>query len=236
MYYSTMQNPRSIGERKAVSIGRQAPLPVFLAATVVIFFLSLSSADSIGFVPDYIDGSVPLTTSGTANDEVALSNLPQLGEEANSTTAVGVEPVRMLVPAISLDLAVQNPDTRDIAVLDALLEKGPARYVDSAKLGETGTMIIFAHSSHLPIVHNKMFQAFNRVPDLKAGDSITMQGEDSKNYMYSVTKVYQADASNTNIDMSPSLGTRLVLVTCDTLTGKSARFVLEASFVGSYSL
>jgi sortase (surface protein transpeptidase) len=128
---------------------------------------------------------------------------------------------------------VQNPTTKDLGALDALLTSGPARYVDSAKLGEAGTMIIFAHSSHLPIVHNKMYQAFNKIPDLKAGDSITLTGEDGVRYLYSVSRVYKADAESTSIDMSPSLGTRLVLVTCDTLTGKSARFVLEASLVGT---
>jgi sortase (surface protein transpeptidase) len=78
-----------------------------------------------------------------------------------------------------------------------------------------------------------MFQAFNKIPDLKAGDSITLTGADGTRYVYSVGRVYKADAENTSIDMSPSLGTRLVLVTCDTLTGKSARFVLEASLVGT---
>jgi LPXTG-site transpeptidase (sortase) family protein len=144
-----------------------------------------------------------------------------------------VLPSHLQIPAIDLDLSVQNPTTKDLGALDALLADGPARYVDSATLGEAGTMIIFAHSSHLPIVHNKMYQAFNKVPDLKAGDSITLTGEDGVRYLYSVSRVYKADAESTSIDMSPSLGTRLVLVTCDTLTGKSARFVLEAQLVGT---
>ena len=38
---------------------------------------------------------------------------------------------------------------------------------------------------------------------------------------------------DTTIDLSVSLGTKLTLVTCDTLTGKSARFVLTADFVGT---
>lgn len=208
----------------------QPPFGVFLAATIVVFFLVLSSAESVGFVPSYIDGS---------SEPVALSNLPELGEESsavNSSEVAEVDavlPARISIGAIDLDLSVQNPDTKDIATLDALLTSGPARYVSSAKLGETGTMIIFAHSSHLPIVHNKMYQAFNNIPELQSGDTITLTGENGVQYLYRVKSVEKADAEDTTIDMSPSLGTRLVLVTCDTLTSKSSRFVLEAAFIGT---
>lgn len=209
------------------------PKAVFMSAAVVIFFLSLSAADSVGFVPDYVDGTAPVheVASETLTQEtVALSNLPELGNEE------AIEPERILIPAIDLDLDVQNPETRDIAALDELLKNGPARYVDSALLGEQGgNVIVFAHSSNIPVVHNQMYKAFNKIKDLKAGDSITLQAG-GKNYLYMVTSVRKADATDTRIDMSKSLGTRLTLVTCDTLTSKDARFVLEASFVGSYEI
>src|SRR3989344_5881370 len=65
------------------------PKSVFVAASVMLFFLSLSAADSIGFVPYYVDGSTPfdsaqdepLTTGGSSPRELALANLPELGEE-----------------------------------------------------------------------------------------------------------------------------------------------------------
>mgnify|MGYP001564599185 CR=1 FL=1 len=234
VYYIPVNN----SSRKS---GNKPPFTVFLAATVMIFFLSLSTADSIGFVPDYIDGSTSfdsaqdgsLATGGSDSQNIALASLPELGEETLAVS--GVAPERLIISAIDLDLAIQNPATRDINTLDALLQNGPARYVDSAKLDEQGNMIIFAHSSNLPIVRNKMYQAFNKIPELKAGDTITLTAE-GKAYMYSVVSIITADATNTNIDMSPSKGTRLTLVTCDTLTGKSARFVLEASFVGTYNI
>lgn len=209
----------------------QPPKAVFLAATVVIFFLMLSAADSVGLVPDYIDGTAaeaPVVEEVISQETVALSNLPELGDDN------AIEPERLLIPAIELDLAVQNPGTRDLTALDELLKVGPARYVDSAKLGVSGgNMIIFAHSSNLPVVRNPMYKAFNRIPELVAGDTITLRA-DGKNYLYMVTSVRKADASDTRIDMSKTLGTRLTLVTCDTLTSKDARFVLEASFVGAY--
>ena len=205
------------------------PLSVFFAASTVMFFLSLSAADSVGFVPSYIDGS-----SSTPN--VALSNLPELGEEQGSESEVEnldvAFPDRIVIPAIGLDLPVQNPATRDIAALDTLLQEGPARYTDSAKLGEKGNVLIFAHSSHLPVVHNQMYRAFNRVPELSSGDTITISGE-GKSYIYTVRSVRRADANSDEVvDLSPKNGTILTLVTCDTLTSKESRWILEAEFVG----
>ncbi len=203
----------------------QPPAPVFLAATVVLFFLTLSTADSVGFVPYYIDGSSP-TQSDT---KVALADLPMLGD----ASAPGVDPAHISIPAINLDLPVQNPTTRDVSVLDADLQNGPAHYVDSADLGVPGNVLIFAHSSHLPVVHNQMFRAFNRISELSVGDTITITGADGKKYLYSVESVRKADATDATIDLSPTQGQKLTLVTCDTLTGKTARFILVANFVGT---
>jgi LPXTG-site transpeptidase (sortase) family protein len=217
------------------------PFAVFLATTVVIFFLILSAADSVGFVPNYIDGSTPLTANGTApesgvsengvgasSDALALNQLPTLGEEIVAT----VLPTQIQIPSIDLDLKVQNPSTKDIGKLDELLKNGPARYVDSAKLGGRGNMIIFAHSSHLPIVHNQMYKAFNRVPELNSGDTITLTGDDGKHYLYAVDDVRKADAAEDIIPLAVD-GTKLTLVTCDTLTSKSSRFILTATLVGT---
>ena len=213
---------------------KKPPAGVFIATTVVMFVLTLSAADSIGFVPDYIDGTAPANS-----DSVALSDLPVLGETTPAQTPAstpvetkGVAPKRLVIDSINLDLPVQNPQTRDIDALDTLLQKGPARYMDSAQLAQDGNVLIFAHSSHLPIVHNNMFQAFNRIPELKAGDSISLFGVDGKEYLYSVSSVRKADANDTTISLSSQNGKKLTLVTCDTLTSKSARFVLEADYVG----
>jgi LPXTG-site transpeptidase (sortase) family protein len=219
-------------------VNKKPPFGVFLAATVVLFFCSISAADSIGFVPDYIDGTSPTTP----DPSVALSALPTLGVTASTqsqtqqpqtqTAPTGIEPVKLIINAGNINLPVQNPSTTDVNVLDNLLKNGPAHYINSAELGQTGNLIIFAHSSHLPIVTNKMFQAFNNIPNLNAGDSITVVGSDGKDYLYSVVSVVKADANGATIDTSTDHGTNLTLVTCDTLTGVSARFVLTATFIG----
>jgi sortase A len=211
---------------------QKPPFAAFLATTMVIFGLTLSAADSVGFVPDYIDGTTPTQTR-----TVALSSLPELGtdDSAVATTTVHMNetalPNRITISAIGLDLPIQNSSSRDVETLDEALMKGPVRYVDSAKLGEQGNVLVFAHSSHLPIVHNQMFKAFNRISELKTGDLITVYGG-GKEYIYNVTSVRQADATETLIDLSPKNGSKLTLSTCDTLTSKTSRFVVEADFVG----
>ncbi|MFZ2719384.1 MAG: sortase [Minisyncoccia bacterium] len=210
---------------------QKPPVSVFLATTTVVFFLALSAADSVGFVPYYIDGSEP-------RDSLSIAELPELGEETLVSPIeeeeTGIAPTRLQIPSIDLDLPVQNPPTRDIAALDEVLKKGSARYVDSALLGEKGNVLIFGHSSHLPVVHNQMYKAFNKVPDLKEGDSILVSGGGME-YSYRVITVKSVDAEEGIIDLAKT-GNRLTIVTCDTLTSKSARFVVEAELVGSYAL
>ncbi len=200
----------------------------FLATTIVIFVMTLSAADSIGFVPYYVDGTEP------TRSRVALDALPELGEEATPTPVATPTylPDRIRSAAINLDLPVLNPETRDVDELTEIIKDGPARYADSARLGESGNILIFGHSSQLPVVHNQMYKAFNKVPDLKAGDTITLEGG-GKEFVYAVLSVKSVDADEGIVDLTKT-GNRLTLVTCDTLSGKSARFVLEAELIGSY--
>ena len=217
----------------APQYSKNPPKRVFLAAVVLIFFSTMSALESVGFVPSYIDGSTTLTTSGTASaqpGEVRLSDLPQLAE--SPAIPQGVLPERIRSAAIDLDVVVLNPDTRDLKELDGWILKGAVRYVDSAKLGAPGNMLIFAHSSTYRVVRNQMFKAFNNISKLKPGDSISIEGGGVE-YLYSVTSVRSAEASETVIDLSPVGGTKLTLTTCDVLSGKSARFIVEADFVGT---
>ncbi|MFZ2886316.1 MAG: sortase [Minisyncoccia bacterium] len=213
------------------------PVSVFIAAAVVIFCLSLAGASSIGFVPYYIDGSDPRSS-------VSLDELPELGEEVTPTyipeqepvapLVEGVKPDRIIIQEIGLDLKVSNPETRSLEMLDAVLKNGPARYVDSARLGEKGNVLIFGHSSHLPVVHNQMYKAFNKIPELESGAIIAVQGG-GKEFVYRVSSIKQVNAEEGIIDLSRT-SEKLTIVTCDTLTSKSSRFVLEAELIGSYEL
>ncbi len=224
---------RVMHRRPTMDSSQRPPKKVFFAVSLVLFVFSLSAADSIGFVPYYVDGTEPRS--------LALDSLPELGEE-NAIPALpqalvtSILPERIRSNAINLDLPVQDSDTRDIEALYEMLKNGPVRYVDSAKLGEKGNVLIFGHSSQLPIVKNQMYKAFNKVPDLVAGETITIEGG-GKEFVYSVVSVKSVDIADPTavVDLSKE-GNRLTLVTCDTLTGKTARFVLEAELVGSYDV
>ncbi|MBI4093773.1 sortase [Candidatus Kaiserbacteria bacterium] len=230
---------------------RRAPVPVYLATTIVLFVFSLSAAESVGFVPCYVDGTECIRSStnaflargpfDTSREVVALASLPELGPSAPSESLAApsskleaILPERIVIPEIDLDLLIQNVESRDIDVLYEELKSGPIRYVDSAKLGEQGNILIFGHSSRLPVVKNQMYKAFNRISELEAGDVIRVSG-DGREYLYSVESVEQVDIEDpTSVISLAKEGKRLTLVTCDTLTGKSARFVLTAELVGTY--
>lgn len=243
--------PQLPGQSAHASAWSYAPSRRLFAFTALVFFvLLLSTAESVGLVPYYIDGTEP-TRSATRLPAapIAITDLAQLEgasltltgagtitaptARADAAISTGVAPARIIIPAIDLDLPVQNPETTDVEALDVLLKKGPVRYAPSALLGERGNMIIFAHSSNLPIVHNKMYKAFNKIPELEAGELITLAAADGTKHLYRVVSVKKVDV---NDDVSISLATsstRLTLVTCDTLSGKSARFVLDAEYVGT---
>lgn len=147
----------------------------------------------------------------------------------------GVElPVRAAASAIRMDVGVENPTSQNIAVLDEALLRGAVRYPTSAKLGEEGTVFLFGHSSYLPVVHNQAYKAFNRIQDLKTGDTVSVYSGTTE-YRYAVTGVRVADATEDVIELSQT-GRKLVLVTCDSFSSKTSRFVVTADLVGTYAL
>lgn len=224
---------RNSAQDPKVSTGASAG--AFVAAAALVFVSSLSAAHSVGFVPYYVDGTEPR--------RVAVADLPELGPSAvEGTTAVevtpeeaGVLPERIVIPAIDLDLPVQNVESRDLAVLDEALKDGPVRHMDSALLGEKGNMLVFGHSSHLPVVKNQMYKAFNDIPELSAGDLVKISGG-GREYHYRVVSLKQVETDDADavIDLSRGGVARLTIVTCDTLTGKTSRFVLETELIARY--
>jgi LPXTG-site transpeptidase (sortase) family protein len=153
---------------------------------------------------------------------------------ADASTAVAEMPVRIVAKAISLDKTVSNPDSTDVDVLNEALLKGAVRYPGSAELGVNGTVLIFGHSSYLPIVHNQNYKAFDGVQNLKAGDTVSVYSA-TREYRYSVTGVRLANATEDVVEL-PSNSKYLTLVTCDSFGTKSDRFVVTAEFAGMYSI
>ena len=143
-------------------------------------------------------------------------------------------PLRIVAKSIGLDKTIANPSSTDVEVLDAALQGGTVRYPTSARLGEEGTVLIFGHSSYLPIVRNQNYKAFNGIQKLKAGDTVSVYSA-SAEYRYTVTGVRLANAAEDVIEL-PSTGKFLTMVTCDSFGKKTDRFVVTAKFEGAYTL
>ncbi len=146
------------------------------------------------------------------------------------------EPTKIEIPAIGLSTNIANPTTPDLKVLDQDLLKGAVRYPTSAKLGETGNVVLFGHSSYLPVVLNQAYKTFDGIQKLVAGDVITVYSTDAA-YTYQVrTVAKESAASDAGIPLAVS-GRVLTLATCNSFTGvKTDRFIVTADFVESHSI
>lgn len=142
------------------------------------------------------------------------------------------EPTRIVINKEHIDLIVSNPSSTDVDVLDQALLKGAVRYPTSGLLGVDGTVLLFGHSSYLPIVHNQAYKSFDGIQNLTEGDIVSVYAGATE-YRYSVTGVRIANANEDVVEL-PQVGKHLALVTCDSFATKSNRFVVTADFVGEY--
>ena len=199
----------------------------FLAMFLLVFLVSFSALASFDIVPE------PRQEDAIASSEVSSTSSSR-ALVASVAAAQPDAPVRVKIPAVGIDVAIRNPQTTDIATLDAALLTGTVRYPTSAKLGEEGNMVLFGHSSYLPIVNNQAFKAFNEIQNLKPGDRITVEGEHSVQ-VYAVKTVTAADASEDAIPLTKT-GYTLTLATCDSFGKKTDRFIVTAELVETYAL
>lgn len=190
----------------------------FSASFVALFLLSYVFLFGVGATPEpKVADADTLTRSQESAEQVA--------PEA---------PVRVVAGAIGLDIKVNNPVSTKIAVLDEALLTGAVRYPSSAVLGAEGTVLLFGHSSYLPVVHNQAYRAFNEIQNLKTGQIVSVYSTTAE-FRYEVTGVRLADATEDVVELPPT-GKHLVLVTCDTFSKKTSRFIVTADFVGTYAL
>lgn len=143
-------------------------------------------------------------------------------------------PVRIAARDIGVNATVSNPNSTDVAVLDEALLHGAVRYPTSAQLGQEGTVLIFGHSSYLPVVRNQAYKAFNSIQNLKQGQIISVYS-DGLEYRYAVTGVRLANAEDDVVEL-PTVGRHLTLVTCDSFGTKSDRFIVTADLEGTYAI
>src|SRR3989344_593543 len=190
----------------------------FFVVGVAVFALNVASLAALDPLP-----SAPLAIANTlvkvANDESAT--LPE-------------SPVKIVAPAINLSATIANPISTEIGILDAALLNGAVRYPTSAKLGEDGNVVVFGHSSYLPIVHNQAYKTFDGIQDLKAGEGIMVYSS-TRVYTYAVVTVTKVNADEGVIPLTVT-GRILTLSTCDSFGTSSDRFVVTAEFVESHAI
>lgn len=190
----------------------------FAASFIAMFMLLFVFLAAMDALPDPSAASAEVEQTSS---QIATIDTPAL-------------PVRVKAKDINLDVQVHNPTSTNVDALDQALLSGAARYPTSAKLGEIGTVLLFGHSSYLPIVHNQAYKAFDGIQNLKTGQIISVYSA-SAEYRYKVVGVRLADATQDVVELASS-GKHLTLVTCDSFSKKTDRFVVTADFVGTYAL
>ena len=192
----------------------------FLAVFGLVFFSSITVLGALDLLPE-----TEVTTS---------TRIPALVAAPIGAVAAPEYPTGIEIPSIGVAADVENPASTNIAALDAALLKGAVRYPSSSKLGEEGNLIIFGHSSYLPVVRNQAFKAFNGIQNLTRGEEIIVTSG-SRAYVYTVTSVREAKAGEDAIPLTDT-GHTLTLATCDSFGEKSDRFIVTAELATVRSL
>lgn len=177
------------------------------------------------------DSHVP--TQGTPTQNAPTQDTRTTTAHTGTTVPATIDgqlPTRIVVSKIGLSVIISNPSSADVNVLDDALSKGAVRYPTSGLLGHNGTVLLFGHSSYLPIVHNQAYKSFDGIQDLKTGDIISVFSGNTE-YRFSVTGVKVANANNDIVSL-PADAQHLTLVTCDSFATKSDRYVVTADLVG----
>ena len=198
----------------------------FSMAFLVFFFIAFGFLASVGATPD----PLPVTASGTSAQD---TNTNQVATTPDNPEA----PVRVVAKDVGLDVTVVNPTTTDVDQLDQELTKGAVHYPTSAALGVNGTVLLFGHSSYLPVVYHQYYKTFDGIQNLKTGQIVSVYSGTTE-YRYAVTGVRVADSTDDSNNQIPlySDNKYLTLVTCDSFASKSNRFIVTATYVGAYTV
>lgn len=187
----------------------------YAATFLGIFVASYLGLTALGVTPEVFRAPAPVITE---HPSTITSPVVATGE--------GELPVRIEIPSLNIGATVSNPQSSSATTLDTALLSGTVRYPGSGVLGEKGNVLIFGHSSHLPVVHNQAFKAFTDIQNLKVGEPIYVFGE-NEIYIYAVENVTHANTATDSIPLS-SDGALLTLATCDNFGTKQDRWIVTA--------
>jgi LPXTG-site transpeptidase (sortase) family protein len=202
----------------------------------VLFFLVAMGVITITYVVLYATDFLPEAPAevDTAASSVAVEKEVLVLEENETPEIIDPRPTTIIFDTLDKEVTVLNPESREIDDLDAALLSGVVRHPDSADFQNEGTVFLFGHSSYLPKVINKNFQAFNGIEKLKWGNTVRLQSSDME-YVYRVDRVYEVKASDAEVKIERGEA-KLTLATCNSFGSKDDRYIVEATLVDSYSL
>ena len=189
---------------------------VFLGSVSVLVRLDLLPSSSVSSNAKAMENK-----ESTVGVTIAVQDIPEL-------------PTKIVIPVINLSSDIANPTTTDAEILDQELLSGAVRYPTSAKLGEIGNVVLFGHSSYLPIVNNQAYKTFNGIQKLTEGDTVIVYSSDTA-YTYRVKSVTKESINDATITLSVTEKV-LTLSTCDSFNAKTDRFVVVADFVESHAI
>jgi len=205
----------------------------FLLVFFVIMTISYGILYFIDFIPE------PVSENGEEVEAAENTDEPfdwfatyMGGSQQNDEVEVAFNdalPLSITFDALDKTVKVLNPTSRSVEELDKALLSGVVRHPDSADFSDEGNMFILGHSSYLPNVFNKNFQAFNGIQNLTWGDTVRVRSTDVE-YVYRVDRVYKARASEVEVPVNTGEA-RLTLATCNSFGSKDDRFVVEASLI-----
>jgi LPXTG-site transpeptidase (sortase) family protein len=206
----------------------------FLVAFFVVFLLTYALLATLDFLPELVtkpaqEGETEVITPVTVTS-VPLASISSSSEVSPVDGYIApVYPLSITIEPLGKTISVLNPTSRKVSDLDAALLEGVVRHPDSATLEQNGTVFILGHSSYLPVVRNKNFQALNGIQDLKWGDTITISSTNGE-YVYRVDKVYRAKAGDVVVPIAGPTQ-RLYLATCNSFGSQDDRYIVEADLV-----
>lgn len=218
---------------------------VFFGTFFLVFTISYIVLVAIDFLPetpadetvtsddirnlDEVDGQLAANQDQSeemADSQVVDDKSLQTTVADTTVTNEAILPVSLTIERLGRTITVLNPTSRNIADLDAALLEGAVRHPNSATLSQEGNVFILGHSSYLPQVFNKNFQAFNGIQDLEWGDTIKVSTADAE-YIYRVEKVYRAKAQDVTVPIAGT-GNMLTLATCNSFGSIDDRYIVEA--------
>ena len=211
----------------------------FFVAFFVTILVTYGVLYSIDFIPEPISEETPSAAEeGAAEEHYTDTNLQDDATQADKKQeAMTVDPLPTKIIFDALDgreVTVLNPTEATIAAMDEALLSGVVRHPDSADFQNTGNMLLLGHSSYLPNVFNKNFQAFNGIQNMSWGDTVRLQSGDTE-YIYRVQQVREEKSTEVVVpyEWGPS---KLTLVTCNVYGAKEDRFIVEAVLVSTRTL